>query len=603
MILTVKRNTETLFLMELPVFSPVDDTIKKITEIHNMKLRLSRLIDAANELAQYGLLRPEKDQGYSIEELEEIKGGEELAKPTNSKAGQVFEKNGIKYVYNPDPTGRRNGEAPIANYVDAIKSTTDNAKKLVEKEFWMSSKFLTTELMQEAITLISGALTMAYPMGMSEGEPADDIIKDIEDLSGSAASKEVISLDDATLWWAGKEIMRGKNLSDFVGKNDKCKVIVKLQKKSQGAPVRESPMDEQAQREMMAFYYKKQEEHKKLLENNDDEYLNAPWANTKSLKEFMAHEEVGNEELEDSDEIQNEEKTGEVEDDEEKLVVDTEVLTAEMIGPHISLLARTGNGLSHAYTRLEIRSKNLTNIDILENYVHLRYIDLSENLITNISALASLEYLLSVDFHSNKIKKIPASLERRKYLQQANFAKNEIELIEVFNWPMLAWLNLNENKLKEIKLQEFEELIHLEARGNKIFTTKGINAKKLEKLYLGGNEITTLDFGEKPNLQFLHLRDNKIVTLDTFNDSFKSLTYVNLRNNLVESLDDIWSLGKLPNLKALNLIDNPVTKLANYRIETIYRCKLLEKLDKEPITDEEKEDAAAVSTFSNQPAK
>ncbi|KAI9342893.1 hypothetical protein BDR26DRAFT_858945 [Obelidium mucronatum] len=276
---------------------------------------------------------------------------------------------------------------------------------------------------------------------------------------------------------------------------------------------------------------------------------------------------------------------------EEKPVEDSEILSSEMVGQHISLLARTGNGLSHAYTRLEIHSKNLTNIDVLENYLHLRYIDLAENAITDISALASLEYLLSIDFHSNKIKRIPASMDKRKYLQQANFAKNQIESIDVTDWPMMAWMNLNENKLTELKLPEFEELLHLEARGNKISTTKGLNARKLEKLYLANNQLTSIDLDDKASLQQLHLRDNKITSLDGLNESHKALSYINLRNNLIESLDDIWRLANLPNLKVLNLTDNPVQKVPNYRIEVIYRCKKLEKLDKEPVTEEEREEA------------
>ena len=32
------------------------------------------------------------------------------------------------------------------------------------------------------------------------------------------------------LWWAGKEITRGKKLSDFIGKNEKTTIIAKLQK-------------------------------------------------------------------------------------------------------------------------------------------------------------------------------------------------------------------------------------------------------------------------------------------------------------------------------------------------------------------------------------
>ena len=46
------------------------------------------------------------------------------------------------------------------------------------------------------------------------------------------ASLEVIEVEKASLWWAGKELQRGKKLLDFVGKNEKTKVIVKLQKVS-----------------------------------------------------------------------------------------------------------------------------------------------------------------------------------------------------------------------------------------------------------------------------------------------------------------------------------------------------------------------------------
>ncbi|KAJ3416665.1 Leucine-rich repeat-containing protein 23 [Chytridiales sp. JEL 0842] len=248
-------------------------------------------------------------------------------------------------------------------------------------------------------------------------------------------------------------------------------------------------------------------------------------------------------------------------------------LTQDLLAQHISLLARTGNGLSHAYTRLELTGKNLGNIDLLESYVHLRYLDLSDNSIRDIDPLASLEYLLSVNFQSNKIQTIPASLDRRKYLQQANFSKNMIKSINVQSWPMCAWLNLNENKLTELKLQEFGELVHLEARSNKITNMHGINARKLERLYLGANNITSLDLADKPALQTLNLRDNKVSTVGEVNEGLKALNYINLRNNKVESIDEIAKLAILPSLKTL---------------------VLMERLDKEPIMDDEREDAAAL---------
>lgn len=51
-------------------------------------------------------------------------------------------------------------------------------------------------------------------------------------LSLPQASLQVISEDECQLWWAGKEMQRGKKLQDFVGKNEKTKLVVKIQKVS-----------------------------------------------------------------------------------------------------------------------------------------------------------------------------------------------------------------------------------------------------------------------------------------------------------------------------------------------------------------------------------
>ena len=46
------------------------------------------------------------------------------------------------------------------------------------------------------------------------------------------ASLEVIEKDKGSLWWAGKELMPEKTLEDYVGKNEKTKIVVKLTKVS-----------------------------------------------------------------------------------------------------------------------------------------------------------------------------------------------------------------------------------------------------------------------------------------------------------------------------------------------------------------------------------
>ena len=51
-------------------------------------------------------------------------------------------------------------------------------------------------------------------------------------LVGFQASLEVLDESNSSLWWAGKEMLRGKKLSDYVGKNEKTKIVAKIQKVS-----------------------------------------------------------------------------------------------------------------------------------------------------------------------------------------------------------------------------------------------------------------------------------------------------------------------------------------------------------------------------------
>lgn len=86
------------------------------------------------------------------------------------------------------------------------------------------------------------------------------------------------------LWWAGKELQRGKKLQDFIGKNEKTKLIIKIQKKGQGPPSREPVFSEEQRKQMMAYAYRKQEDLKKLETDEDDSYLNSDWADPQALK-------------------------------------------------------------------------------------------------------------------------------------------------------------------------------------------------------------------------------------------------------------------------------------------------------------------------------
>ncbi|KAJ7530071.1 hypothetical protein O6H91_15G077700 [Diphasiastrum complanatum] len=137
---------------------------------------------------------------------------------------------------------------------------------------------LTSRMLKEHIQNIKGAIMMCYPMGL----PSHDSVQ--QELKGTCEAKESLNPLTTQLWWAGKELAKERRLCDHVGKNEKTKIIVKLQEKGHGPPQREPPIDAETQKAMMAWYYKQQQEQKKLYEDEDDSYANSEWANPKALK-------------------------------------------------------------------------------------------------------------------------------------------------------------------------------------------------------------------------------------------------------------------------------------------------------------------------------
>ncbi|KAJ3320321.1 Leucine-rich repeat-containing protein 23 [Boothiomyces sp. JEL0866] len=299
-------------------------------------------------------------------------------------------------------------------------------------------------------------------------------------------------------------------------------------------------------------------------------------------------EEINDAEIEDQIIPDEQQEKKEVEE-EEAIPVTSETLplTAELISQNLSLIARTAVGLSHAYTRLELHEKEITNLNAIAAFPHLRYIDCSDNNLVNIEALSNLEYLLSLNLQNNFISQLPASLDKFKYLQHVNLAKNKLKDFTITTWPMLSFLNLNENKLTEnVGFEDFPELLHLELRGNKLKTNPKLSLPKLQRLYLAANEIASLKFPELPHLQVLNLRQNKLTNLD----GLDRLSY--LTQNKIETMDQIEKLQRLHSLRILVLIENPIEQIENYRLEILNRLSKLDRLDKEQVLQEEREEAA-----------
>lgn len=89
------------------------------------------------------------------------------------------------------------------------------------------------------------------------------------------------------MWWAGKELGENLYLKNIIGKNEKTKIIVKLNPKKMGPPEREPRIDNETYKAMLAYYHKKKKEEKEFEEDDDDSYLNSEWASPLSLQKQL----------------------------------------------------------------------------------------------------------------------------------------------------------------------------------------------------------------------------------------------------------------------------------------------------------------------------
>lgn len=89
--------------------------------------------------------------------------------------------------------------------------------------------------------------------------------------------------------------------------------------------------------------------------------------------------------------------------------------------------------------------RDLTDINLLRSYIHLRYVDISENHLTDLSPLNSLTHLLWLKADSNQLR--TARLNELPYLQIASFAYNQIADTEGISHPRLVSLDLKGGSL------------------------------------------------------------------------------------------------------------------------------------------------------------
>lgn len=275
-LLHVKRGDENQFLLQAPGTTEMEELTVQVARVYNARLKVQRICSEIEELADHGVFLPPNMQGLTDEQVEELKLRDEWGDRCIPSGGAEFRK---------DEVGRRNGRAPNEKMKQVLKKTVEEAKAIISKKQVEANVCMTTDMVKDALDQLRGAVMIVYPMGLPPYDPIRMEFENKEDLSGTQAALSVITEAQAQLWWAGKELRRNKKLSDYVGRNEKTRIIVKIQQRGQGAPAREPIISNEEQKQLMLYYHRRQEELKKLEENEDDDScLNSPWADNTALK-------------------------------------------------------------------------------------------------------------------------------------------------------------------------------------------------------------------------------------------------------------------------------------------------------------------------------
>jgi len=273
--------------------------------------------------------------------------------------------------------------------------------------------------------------------------------------------------------------------------------------------------------------------------------------------------------------------------------------TRELIKNGLSQISKTANGSGYAYVNLSLIEKEISNVyDLMPNYPHLRYLNISNNKIKDLSGLKSLNFLIFLNASGNQIADLEFLNERGtlNYLQLVILSNNRIKKLTPIQVPKLRKLNLNGNRLED--LSEFKghhTLEVLEIRKNRLKSLEGLkDLHNLIELYAAENYLTSFkELRNLPQLKKLHLRENQLESLNFELPELPHLYHLNIRANKISDLKSILNLKKYATMLSLTMHQNPAIDEVGdgAKREIIMILGYLNRVNKEEITKEDRDDA------------
>ena len=272
-------------------------------------------------------------------------------------------------------------------------------------------------------------------------------------------------------------------------------------------------------------------------------------------------------------------------------------LKLDLLRKSVKKLQRTYDGLSYAYTEIDLKEKEIDDIGTdINNFTQILDFNVSTNKITHINCVQYMPYIIRIDASVNEIKDVEVfnNPDRFQFLQILNLKTNKIKALPEMQATNLIQIDMSENKIKDCSnFKGLPNLTKLNLNNNSMKNCIGLaNCPKLEVLYLNNNKLSSIKGLENlPTLRKLRLRTNKIETFDYVPD-LPNLEKLAISENLIKKNTEFAKL-KFPSLKRINIDGNPYfdESGANPKIEVLIQLEGFEIkfVNKEEITQEDRD--------------
>ncbi|XP_056603422.1 leucine-rich repeat and guanylate kinase domain-containing protein isoform X1 [Triplophysa dalaica] len=264
-------------------------------------------------------------------------------------------------------------------------------------------------------------------------------------------------------------------------------------------------------------------------------------------------------------------------------------LREEQVSKGLSNLGLSATGLQHTYLCLSVPGRDLKNVSVLCNYIHLQKLELPHNKIKDLSCVSHMPHLIVLDASHNQLTDF-FGFQAPKNLKEVNFSHNKMSVMkDLSEYSSLSKLILDHNSFSAIRgLEKCERLSHLSLANNSISCISGLDHLPLRELCLSGNAIQKIEnLQTLRKLQVLDLSCNRIQSLSGLQTLYLIGT-INLQSNLISEIKEASHLHDLKLLRDLNLLKNPVQEKDDHRLAWIFLLQHLTLLDQQTVTAEEK---------------